>query len=113
MGLADVVALPSRSEAFGTVMAEAWYKGVPVVASRADGPRQYIEHGMNGMLSDIEDVEGLAKNLRSVIEDVSLRKKLIAGGMRTYESHFSKEVVISNLLQTYEEVIRRGVIRNQ
>ena len=113
LGLADVVALPSRSEAFGTVMAEAWYKGVPVVASRADGPRQYIEHGMNGMLSDIEDVEGLAKNLRAVVEDDSLRKRLVAGGMRTYESQFSKEVVISNLLQTYEEVIRRGVIRNQ
>ena len=113
LGLADVVALPSRSEAFGTVMAEAWYKGVPVVASRADGPRQYIEHGMNGMLSDIDDVNGLAVNLRAVLEDDALRSRLIAGGTHTYETQFSKEVVISNLIKSYEDIIRKGVIRNQ
>ena len=113
LGLADVVALPSRSEAFGTVMAEAWYKGVPVVASRADGPRQYIEHGMNGMLSDIDDVNGLAVNLRAVLEDDALRSRLIAGGTHTYETQFSKEVVISNLIKSYEDIVRKGVIKNQ
>ena len=113
LSLADAVALPSRSEAFGTVMAEAWYKGAPVVASRADGPRQYIEHGMNGMLSDIDDVNGLAVNLRAVLEDDALRSRLIAGGTRTYESQFSKKVVISNLIKSYEDIIRKGVIKNQ
>lgn len=109
LDLADVLALPSRGEAFGTVMAEAWSKNVPVVAARADGPRQYIEHGVNGMLCDIDDVEGLAINLRAVFEDEALRLRLINEGARTYEAQFSKEGVISKLLETYEEIIRRGV----
>ncbi len=110
LDLADVLVLPSRSEPFGTVMAEAWSKNVPVVASRAEGPRQYIEHGINGMLSDIEDVDGLANNLCAVIEDDNLRKKLIIGGTGLV-SQFSKERVISNLLQVYEEIIRKGPVR--
>ena len=108
--ISDILAVPSRSEPFGTVMAEAWFKSVPVVASRAEGPSQYIKHGLNGMLSDIEDVDGLTKNLRAVIEDATLRKKLIDGGTRLVPQ-FSKDVVISNLQQAYEEIIHRGPVR--
>ena len=113
LDIADVLAVPSRREPFGTVMAEAWHKGVPVVATKAEGPRQYIRHGVNGMLSEIDDVAGLAKNLRSVLEDGALRDRLVVGGTSIYETSFSKEVVMDSLLETYEEIIRRGVIKNQ
>ena len=108
LDLADVLAVPSRSEPFGTVMVEAWHKGVPVVAAKAEGPRQYIQHGLNGMLSEIGDVGGLEENLRAVLEDASLRERLIAGGTNTYEATFSKDVVISELLVTYKDIIRQG-----
>ena len=113
LDLADILAIPSRRESFGAVMPEAWHKSVPVVASRTDGPLEHIQHGVNGMLSDIEDVNGFAENLRMVLEDNNLRKKLIAGGTNTYKTQFSKDVVIDNLLKIYEEVIRRGVIKNK
>lgn len=109
LDIADILAVPSRRESFGTVMTEAWNKNVPVVATKATGPMQYIGHGVNGMLSDIEDVEGLANNLRNVLEDEALRTRLITGGKRTYETHFSEEIVISKLLQTYKEIIRQGI----
>ena len=109
LDLADILVLPSRGDAFGTVMAEAWYKEVPVVATKADGPRQYIKHGINGMLSEIDDVDGLAKNLNAVLEDNTLRMRLIAEGVHIYETQFSKEIVILKLLQTYKEIIRRGI----
>ena len=109
LDLADILAVPSRFEPSGTVMTEAWCKGVPVVASRTEGPLQYIEHGVNGMLSDIEDVDGLTNNLRAVLEDKGLHTRLVAGGSRTYESQFSEEIVISKLLATYEQIARRGV----
>ena len=109
LDLADVLALPSRGEPFGTVMAEAWSKGVPVVATKAEGPRQYIKHCVNGMLSEIDDVDGLAMNLRNVLEDEVLRSRLIAEGTQTYETLFSKEIVVSKLLSTYKEIIQRGI----
>ena len=109
LDLADILVVPSRSEGCPAVMPEAWYKGVSLLASNAGGLGEYVEHGVNGMLSEIGDVDGLANNLRITLEDADLRKRLIAGGIRTYEARFSKEVVISKLLATYEEIIHRGI----
>ena len=110
LDLADILAVPSRFEGFPTVVPEAWSKNVPVVASKANGLGEYIDHGINGMLSDIEDIDGLKDNLRTVLEDAGLRERLIAGGAETYETKFSKQAVISSLLKTYEEIVRRGVV---
>ena len=110
LDLADVLAVPSRYEGFPTVVPEAWSKGVPVVTSKANGLGEYIDHGINGLSSDIEDIDGLRKNLRAVLEDADLRERLVAGGTKTYETKFSKGAVISNLLKTYEEIIRRGIV---
>lgn len=109
LDIADILAVPSRVEPFGTVMTEAWCKGVPVVATKADGPSEYIEHGINGMLSNIDDVDGLAQNLRMVLENKDLHSRLISEGHRTYETQFSEEIVISKLLASYEEIICRGI----
>ena len=110
LDITDILAVPSRFEGFPTAVPEAWSKNVPVVASKANGLNEYIDHGINGMLSDIEDVNGLAKNLHCVLEDTDLRERLIAGGKHTYETQFSKDVVILKLLQTYQEIIRRGAV---
>lgn len=113
LDLADILAVPSRTDPCPAVMSQAWQKGVPLVASNADGLGEYIRHGENGMLSDIEDVDGLTRNLNAVLEDTDLRNRLIAGGAHTYKTEFSKDVVIDNLLKIYEKIIRRGVVKNK
>ncbi len=90
-------------------MTAAWSKGVLVVASGAEGHCQYIEHSMNGMLGDIEGMNGFTKNLRKVLEDKDLHTRLIAGGSRTYESQFSEEIFVPKLLTTYEEIACRDI----
>ena len=108
LDLADVCVLPSRHETFGTVMAEAWGKGVALIASKTPGPKQYITHGENGLLFEIGDAAGLASALQALLQDNDLRERLVAGGRRTYASGFSKEAVVSSLLQAYEEILRRS-----
>ncbi|WP_036745312.1 glycosyltransferase family 4 protein [Paenibacillus sp. UNC451MF] len=52
-GLADVLVVPSNSrEAFGLVNVEAMSVGVPVVATRAGGMKEIIQHGETGFLID-------------------------------------------------------------
>src|SRR5206468_2492524 len=46
----DVLVLPSRSEPFGTVLAEAMAVGTPVVATRVDGLAEVVEDGVTGAL---------------------------------------------------------------
>lgn len=102
---ATVCALPSRYEPFGTVIAESWYGGVPLVAAKAAGAKQYVSHNVNGLLCEINDVDGLAQQLHRAIYDQDLRDRLIVEGKKTYAELFSKEVVVANMIAIYSKII--------
>lgn len=104
----DICALPSRYEPFGTVMAEAWHAGIPLVAARAAGPAAYVDHGNNGLLCDIDDDKVLAQNIRAIIDDPALRSRLIDGGTKTYRELFSKEKTVEALTNAYRIMTAHG-----
>ena len=103
---ADILCCPSRHEPLGNVVIEAWAQGKPVVAARAQGPGMLITHGENGLLSDIEDWDGLAENLNSVIKSPRLRQTLVAGGRAVYKKEFTEAVVVARFQTLFEEVLR-------
>ncbi|MCB1784501.1 MAG: glycosyltransferase [Alphaproteobacteria bacterium] len=105
---ADVCTLPSRYEPFGTVMAEAWFAGVPLVAAKAAGPKAYVEHGVNGLLCEIDDVEGLRTCLMDSLDDAALRETLIANGHLTCETLFSRDGTVKALYDAYETMRQGG-----
>lgn len=92
----DVLWLPSRVEGFGLVLIEAMAGGVPVVACAAGGVTDVILHGENGLLvSDrANEARNFAASLRMLLDDVALREKLIAGGLRTVREKFTWDVVL-------------------
>ena len=47
---ADMLVVPSHSESFSIVAAEAMACGTPVVASNVPGPASFIEDGVSGRL---------------------------------------------------------------
>lgn len=105
LSISDVCVLPSRYEPFGTVIAEAWYAKVPLVAAKAAGAKQYVTHGQDGMLCEIDDVDGLAAHIQSVISDEALQTSLIENGQKTYNALFSREVVTQSLIEAYQKMI--------
>ena len=44
----DCVCIPSRSGPLGIVVLEAWASGKPVVATSSGGPREFVDHGVDG-----------------------------------------------------------------
>lgn len=100
----DVVALPSRYEPFGTVILEAWAAGKPLVATRADGARQYVDDGVTGLVCPIDDVPALAGCLRRVLADATLRARLVAAGHARYEREFTRDRILDRLLAVYGAV---------
>ncbi len=78
--LADVVVLPSRSEAFGMSILEGMSCGHPVVASSVSGVSSLIQPGVNGFLfehsSEIPAIlEGLMDPLERKRVGIEARKK--------------------------------------
>ena len=100
--------LPSRHEPFGTVIPEAWAAGRPLVATLADGARQYVTDGATGLVCPIDDPPALAASLRRVRADPALRARLVAGGRAAYDADFTREVVTDRLLACYAACIRLG-----
>lgn len=105
---ADVCVLPSRYEPFGTVMAEAWYSGVPLVAAKAAGPLAYVEDGENGLLCKIDDAGDLADKLTQALSDQILRAELIKNGHQTCEALFSRDGTVKALLSAYSKMLHTG-----
>jgi len=100
-GAADIVALPSRYEPFGTVIPEAWSMGRPLVATRAAGAEAYVSDGSDGLLTPIDDPPALAAGIMRLVQDKELRDTLRRNGRLVYERLFSKEIVVASLIDAY------------
>jgi len=67
---ASVVVQKSLAEGFGLTVAEAMWKGRPVVASGIGGIQDQIEHGRSGLLvKDASDLEEYGAAVRRVLND--------------------------------------------
>jgi UDP-glucose:(heptosyl)LPS alpha-1,3-glucosyltransferase len=95
---ADVVVLPSVSEAFGMSILEGMACGLPVVASPAAGVASLIAEGRNGFLAG--EVDALRAALAS-LQDPAVRNRMGEKARRTAES-YSWDRIASD----YEEVYR-------
>lgn len=88
--IADIVAVPSgQEEAFGLVNVEAMASGIPVIASRAGGIPEVVEHGHTGLLIALDQLEEqLAGGIITLLDDEPLRRKMGMAGMERIRSRF-------------------------
>jgi len=105
---ADICVFPSRNDSFGAVMIEAWANKVPLIASKAPGPKVYIAHKEDGILTEIDNVQELVDAVREIEGSPSLRKKITENGYIKYKNNFSQESFIHKALGIYEDIIKKG-----
>lgn len=90
----DIVVIPSRSEGIPTVMLEAMYLGVPVIASRIAGVQEVlnvIEDGDGVVLVEKGDVRGFAEAIVRVAVDLDWRREAARKGRQIVREVFSIE----------------------
>ncbi len=103
----DVLVMPSRSETFGLVAAEAQACGLPVVASRIGGIPYVVADGVSGLLVDVGDEPGFAAALDRIIADPIYRKSLSAGALDK-SAEFSWQATADRLLELYAGITGQG-----
>ena len=104
---ADVFLLTSRREPFGIVVLEAMAAGCPVVATRSDGPNTILTDGVDGLLADVGDVQGLANHVIALLQDDGFARKLVQTARKTVANHYSLEVVSTRMANIYREVLEQ------
>ena len=107
MRAVDVLALPSRWEAFGIVNLEAMAAARPVVGFAVEGIPEVVVHGETGLLSPAGAVDDLARDLARVLSDPELAARLGAAGRRRFVERYVPEAMMQAHVDLYEQLLAR------
>ena len=97
----DVFLLPSQTESFGLAALEAMAAKSAVISTNTGGLPEVNINGVTGYLSNLGDVDDMAKNAISILKDDSTLA-LFKENAREHTKRFSLE----NILPVYEEIYK-------
>ena len=80
--------------------------GVPAVVTDIRGCREAVEHGVNGLLFPVGDVDALADALVGLLRDDARRGEMGAAGRAMAEERFDEQKVFERVLEEYERLLR-------
>ena len=108
--IADLFLLPSETESFGLAALEAMAVGVPVISSNAGGIPEVNLHGITGYLSDVGDVEDMAKNALRILSDETVLNTFKRNALE--QSHvFHLDKILPMYEKIYQDVMIKPKIR--
>jgi len=103
----DVFIFPTMRESLGLVGLEALACGVPVIASRVEGPMEYLKEGVNGFLFEPGNAENLSNKIVTFYnlsnnrkEEMKRRSSEVA---LKYDSYKVNQDLLKFLLEVYSE----------
>jgi trehalose synthase len=104
---AAVVLQKSLREGFGLTVAEALWKGTPVIGGNVGGIRSQIQNGVNGFL--VSSVDEAAMRIVQVVRDIELRRRLGQNAKETVRRNFLMTRYLEqylDLFNSFETVFR-------
>ena len=107
---ADIVALASRADAFGLVLAEAGAFGLPVVSTLVGGIPEVIAQEETGILVPPDDPAALAGALGRLADDPGLRHRLGTAARERVARLFSVQQMVAGFHDAYDRLALGGVI---
>jgi glycosyltransferase involved in cell wall biosynthesis len=104
---AAALVLPSHSENFGIVVAEAMARGCPVVVSDAVQAFEHVRSAGAGLVVPL-DCDSLARALSRVVNDREARAQFGRAGRDYAALHFDWDRIAGKILEMYEACLSRA-----
>lgn len=104
LSIADLFIMPSETESFGLAALEAMACQVPVISSNAGGMPELNIHGKTGFMSNVGDVEDMAKNAVKILGDDNT--------LRTFKQNALERAAdfdIQKILPVYEKMYQKVI----
>jgi N-acetyl-alpha-D-glucosaminyl L-malate synthase BshA len=105
LSMADLLILPSENESFGLVALEAMACEVPVIASNVGGIPEVVEHGRDGFLFNVGDVDGMSVASIELLDNPEKRLEMGQNARR----HARHDFCASKIVKRYEELYRQTI----
>ena len=97
----DIFLLPSKTESFGLAALEAMAAKTPVISTNTGGLPEVNIHGETGFLSNLGDVNDMAKNAISILKDDDVLTKF-----KNNAKEHTRKFSLENILPVYEEIYK-------
>jgi N-acetyl-alpha-D-glucosaminyl L-malate synthase BshA len=110
LSVCDLFIMPSETESFGLAALEAMACQVPVISSNAGGIPELNVQGQTGFLSNVGDVEDMAKNAIYILEDEA-RLATFKSNALAHASKFDIKYIMPLYEAYYEKIIEK--VRNE
>ena len=101
----SVVVVPSRMESLPTVIKEAFYLNVPVVATNVGGIPELVVDNETGLLVPSENPEKIAYSVNELLSDTEKAKKLARNGDDFVKKNMTWDVVFPKYIQFYKNLL--------
>ncbi|MFQ5900439.1 MAG: glycosyltransferase family 4 protein [Thermodesulfobacteriota bacterium] len=108
LGALDLFVLPTLQEALGTAILEAMAMGKSVVATRVGGVPEVVKDGINGILVDPDDPQGLADAIIKLLKDKDRGMEMGSKGRVFVEKKYSIENMVKDMYALYQGLIEVG-----
>jgi glycosyltransferase involved in cell wall biosynthesis len=106
LSVADIFALPSYREGFGTSVIEAASVGLPSVSSRIYGLTDAVEENVTGLMHHPGNTQEIRQSLERLLEDDELRTELAVNAKDRVLTSFKQKDVSQRLLEFIDAKLR-------
>jgi len=108
LAVSDLMLLPSQLESFGLAALEAMACEVPAIATRVGGVPELIDDGVNGILTDVGDVESMARCAIDLLSNTDRLKEMAELARFEAQSRFCTSKIIPEYERFYTRVLERA-----
>jgi N-acetyl-alpha-D-glucosaminyl L-malate synthase BshA len=108
MCFSDLFLLPSDTESFGLAALEAMAGKTPVISTNRGGLPEVNIQGVTGFMSDVGDIEDMAKNAIYILEDDQRLREFKENAFKSAH-RFAIEKILPKYEEMYNRVIKKGI----
>ncbi len=101
-----ILVVPSRMESLPTVIKEAFYLKIPVIATSVGGIPELVTNNETGLLTESENSQLLLKKINELLIDKSLQQKLSLNAYDFVISNFTWKKILPKYIEFYENILK-------
>jgi len=101
-----LLVVPSRMESLPTVIKEAFYLKIPVIATSVGGIPELVNDNKTGLLVESENPQMLLEKINELLIDSILQEKFSLNGYDFVLENFTWKKILPIYIKFYENLLR-------